>query len=163
TPREVAAFGHALEPGSAPAAASFLVGRLAALAGASTLSELGVDEDQLPELATLAQARAELANTPGPPGVDELRALLLEALQRSAPMRLLILGGTQFLGRHVAAEALRHGHELTLFNRGRTDPDAFPEAERITGDRDGGLDGLAGRDFDAVIDTSGYLPRVVRA
>jgi 2'-hydroxyisoflavone reductase len=77
-------------------------------------------------------------------------------------MRLLILGGTKFLGRHVADEALRHGHELTLFNRGRTDPDAFPEAERITGDRDGGLSGLEGRDFDAVIDTSGYVPRVVR-
>jgi 2'-hydroxyisoflavone reductase len=78
-------------------------------------------------------------------------------------MRLLILGGTQFLGRHVAEEALRHGHELTLFNRGRTDPDAFPEAERIAGDRDGGLQGLEGRDFDAVIDTSGYVPRIVRA
>src|SRR3954467_4501151 len=78
-------------------------------------------------------------------------------------MRLLILGGTQFLGRHVAEEALRHGHELTLFNRGRTDPDAFPEAERVTGDRDGGLQALEGRDFDAVIDTSGYVPRVVRA
>ncbi len=78
-------------------------------------------------------------------------------------MRLLILGGTKFLGRHVADEALRHGHELTLFNRGLTDPDAFPEAERVTGDRDGGLQALEGRDFDVVIDTSGYLPRVVRA
>ena len=78
-------------------------------------------------------------------------------------MRLLILGGTKFLGRHAAVEALRHGHELTLFNRGQTDAEAFPEAERITGDRDGGLDGLEGRNFDAVIDTSGYVPRVVRA
>src|SRR4051794_670158 len=78
-------------------------------------------------------------------------------------MRLLILGGTKFLGRHVAEEALRHGHELTLFNRGQTDPEVFPEAERITGDRDGGLRGLEGREFDAVIDTSGYVPRVVRA
>src|SRR5690242_8028389 len=78
-------------------------------------------------------------------------------------MRLLVLGGTQFLGRHVAEEALRHGHALTLFNRGQTDPDAFPEAEHVAGDRDGGLDGLRGRDFDAVIDTSGYVPRVVRA
>src|SRR3954454_111553 len=77
-------------------------------------------------------------------------------------MRLLILGGTKFLGRHVADEALRHGHQLALFNRGQTDPDAFPEAERIAGDRDGGLQGLEGRDFDAVIDTSGYVPRVVR-
>ena len=76
-------------------------------------------------------------------------------------MRLLIMGGTQFLGRHAAEEALRRGHELTLFNRGRSAPDLFPEAERLTGDRDGGLDPLRGRQFDAVLDPSGYVPRVV--
>ena len=75
--------------------------------------------------------------------------------------RLLILGGTHFLGRHASEEALRRDHALTLFNRGRSAPDLFPEAERLTGDRDGGLEPLRGRTFDAVLDTSGYVPRVV--
>ena len=77
-------------------------------------------------------------------------------------MRILILGGTIFLGRHLAAQALAAGHQVTLFTRGRHHPELFPEAERLTGDRDGGLAPLAGRTWDAVIDTSGYLPRVVR-
>src|ERR687890_2418167 len=76
-------------------------------------------------------------------------------------MRMLILGGTKFLGRHVAEAALARGHELTLFNRGRTNPELFPEAEKLRGDRDGDLGALAGLSFDAVVDTSGYVPRVV--
>ena len=78
-------------------------------------------------------------------------------------MRLLILGGTLFLGRHLAREALRRGHELTLFNRGRTAPELFPEAEHLRGDRDGDLGALRGREWDAVIDTSGNDPRAVAA
>ncbi|HZT16974.1 MAG TPA: NAD-dependent epimerase/dehydratase family protein [Gaiellaceae bacterium] len=78
-------------------------------------------------------------------------------------MRILVLGGTQFLGRHVVEHALARGHEVTLFNRGRTRPDLFPAVERLRGDRDGDLASLAGRDFDAVVDTSGYVPRVVAA
>ena len=77
-------------------------------------------------------------------------------------MRILILGGTKFLGRHVADASLARGHELTLFNRGQTNPDLFPEAERLRGDRDGDLSALEGRAFDAVVDTSGYVPRIVR-
>jgi 2'-hydroxyisoflavone reductase len=77
-------------------------------------------------------------------------------------MRILILGGTVFLGRHVADAALARGHDLTLFNRGRTNPGLFPEAEKLRGDRDGDLAALDGRTFDAVVDTSGYVPRVVR-
>jgi 2'-hydroxyisoflavone reductase len=76
-------------------------------------------------------------------------------------MRLLILGGTLFLGRHLAHEAVARGHDLTLFNRGRTAPDLFPEAERLRGDRDGDLGALRGREWDAVIDTSGYDPQAV--
>src|SRR3954471_14716977 len=76
-------------------------------------------------------------------------------------MRILVLGGTQFLGRHVVEIALERGHALTLFNRGRTRPDLFPDAEKLHGDRDGELGALAGREFDAVVDTSGYVPRVV--
>ena len=67
-----------------------------------------------------------------------------------------------FLGRAIAAEALARGHELTLFNRGTTNPQLFPEAERIRGDRKHDLGALAGRTWDAVIDTSGYLPPDVR-
>jgi 2'-hydroxyisoflavone reductase len=78
-------------------------------------------------------------------------------------MRILVLGGTLFLGRHVVEAALEDGHEVTLFNRGQTRPGLFPDPEKLRGDRDGGLDALAGRDFDAVVDTSGYLPRVVEA
>jgi 2'-hydroxyisoflavone reductase len=78
-------------------------------------------------------------------------------------MRLLVLGGTAFLGRHVTEQALDRGHQVTLFNRGVTNPGLFPEAEHVLGDRDGGLGALDGRRFDAVIDTSGYLPRVVSA
>ena len=78
-------------------------------------------------------------------------------------MRLLILGGTVFLGRHIADEALVRGHDLTLFTRGQHNPDLFPEAERLRGDRDGGLEPLRGREFDAAIDTCGYVPRLVKA
>ena len=78
-------------------------------------------------------------------------------------MRILVLGGTRFLGRALAEDALARGHELTLFNRGRTDPDLFPEAERLRGDRKTDLAVLGGRTWDAVIDTSGYVPADVRA
>ena len=78
-------------------------------------------------------------------------------------MRLLLLGGPKFLGRAIIDAALERGHELTLFNRGTTGADLYPSLERVTGDRDGGLDGLRGREWEAVVDTSGYLPRLVRA
>ena len=78
-------------------------------------------------------------------------------------MRLLVLGGTQFVGRAVAEAALARGHELTLFNRGRTNPGLFPEAEHVRGDRAVDLSPLAGRTWDAVIDVNGYDPEVVRA
>src|SRR5262245_20184685 len=78
-------------------------------------------------------------------------------------MRLLILGGTLYLGRHTVEAARARGHEVTLFNRGRTNPDLFPEVERLHGDRDGDLGVLRGRSWDAVIDPSGYLPGTVRA
>jgi len=76
-------------------------------------------------------------------------------------MRILILGGTIFLGRHVTESALARGHEVVHFNRGRHGPDLYPELERIRGDRDGDLEPLRGLTFDAVVDTSGYVPRLV--
>jgi 2'-hydroxyisoflavone reductase len=78
-------------------------------------------------------------------------------------VKLLILGGTKFLGRAAVEAALARGHEVTLFNRGRTSAELFPEAEKLRGDRDGDLSALEGREWDAVIDPSGFVPRVVRA
>jgi len=77
-------------------------------------------------------------------------------------MRLLVLGGTVFLGRHVAAAAIARGHEVTLFTRGRHGADLFPEAERVRGDRSDPSP-LRGRAWDAAIDTSGYEPEHVAA
>ncbi len=78
-------------------------------------------------------------------------------------MRLLVLGGTKFVGRAVVEAAVTRGHEVTLFNRGESNPELFPEAEKLRGDRGGDLSTLAGREWDAVVDPSGYVPRVVRA
>ncbi len=78
-------------------------------------------------------------------------------------MKVLILGGTHFLGRHLVQSALRSGHQVTLFNRGKTAPGLFPEAEELHGDRDGDLNALRGGSWDVAIDTSGYVPRVVQA
>src|SRR4029079_3598450 len=77
-------------------------------------------------------------------------------------MHILVLGGTQFLGRHAVDAALARGHEVTMFNRGQTRPELFPDARKLRGDRDGNLDAVRGRAFDAVVDTSGYVPRIVR-
>ena len=70
-------------------------------------------------------------------------------------MRTLVLGGTVFLGRHVAAEALRRGHEVSLFTRGRHGADLFPDARHLRGDRAGDLGALATGEWDVVVDTSG--------
>jgi 2'-hydroxyisoflavone reductase len=82
--------------------------------------------------------------------------------KKPAPMKILILGGTGFLGPYQVEYALKRGHTLTLFNRGKTHPKLFPDVEKIIGDRDGKLDGLKGRKWDAVIDNSGYVPRHVK-
>jgi 2'-hydroxyisoflavone reductase len=87
-------------------------------------------------------------------------------VEKEAPAvkkKILILGGTSFLGPALVERALPRGHTLTLFNRGKTRPGLFPHVETLHGDRDGKLQALAGRRWDAVIDTSGYVPRVVRA
>lgn len=76
-------------------------------------------------------------------------------------MKILVLGGTHFLGRHFVDSALAGGHDVTTFTRGQTNPELHPEVEKLRGDRDGGLEALEGRSWDAVVDTSGYVPRVV--
>jgi 2'-hydroxyisoflavone reductase len=78
-------------------------------------------------------------------------------------MKLLILGGTMFLGRHLVDAALARGHEVTLFNRGVNNAALYPELEKLRGDRSGDLATLQGRSWDAVIDTCGYLPSQVQA
>jgi 2'-hydroxyisoflavone reductase len=78
-------------------------------------------------------------------------------------MDLLVIGGTRFLGRHLVEGALAREHRVTLFHRGETNPGLFADAEELLGDRDGGLAALEGRRWDAVVDTCGYVPRVVRA
>ncbi len=77
-------------------------------------------------------------------------------------MNLLILGGTVFLGRALVDAALGRGHNLTMFNRGQSNPHLFPQVEHVQGNRDGGLMALQDRGWDAVLDTCGYLPRIVR-
>ena len=76
-------------------------------------------------------------------------------------MKILVLGGTKFLGRATVEAALEWGHDVTLFNRGETNPELFPEVEKIRGDRTKDLSPLEGS-WDAAIDPSGYFPQVVR-
>src|SRR6185295_4046166 len=78
-------------------------------------------------------------------------------------MKLLILGGTRFLGRHVVVAAQARGHEVTVFNRGNYATEELGVVESINGDRHTELHKLRGRRWDAVVDTSGHLPRAVRA
>lgn len=77
-------------------------------------------------------------------------------------MKILLIGGPKFAGRALIDEALARGHEVTTFNRGKTNADLYPEIEKLHGDRNGQLDALKGRTWDAVVDTSGYTPDVVR-
>lgn len=76
-------------------------------------------------------------------------------------MRILVLGGTGFVGRHLVSTCLAQGHAVTLFHRGRSNPTVFPEAEHIRGDRNESFEPLHGRTFDVVFDTGGYeVPQV---
>lgn len=76
-------------------------------------------------------------------------------------MRVLIIGGTKFVGRHITEAALAAGHEVTLLHRGRTGADLFPQSTHLLADRDGDLSALAEGDWDVTFDVSAYLPRQV--
>jgi 2'-hydroxyisoflavone reductase len=83
-------------------------------------------------------------------------------------VRILIIGGTAFVGRYIAQAALDGGHEVTLFHRGQTGSDLFPAATHLTGDRNGDLSALSapgqhGGGWDATVDVSAYFPRQVRS
>jgi len=77
-------------------------------------------------------------------------------------MRILIIGGTAFVGRHITEAALAAGHDVTLFNRGRRNPGLFPQATHLTGDRNTDLTALEAGRWDATIDVCAYFPRQVR-
>jgi 2'-hydroxyisoflavone reductase len=77
-------------------------------------------------------------------------------------MKLLVIGGTQFVGRAFVEEAARRGDEVTVFHRGASEPADLPDVDHVHGDRDGDLDRLRGRRWDVVLDTCAYFPRAVR-
>jgi nucleoside-diphosphate-sugar epimerase len=77
-------------------------------------------------------------------------------------VRILLLGGTAFIGRAIVEDALCRGADVTLFGRGKTGPELFPDLVRLIGDRDSGdYAALSGGSWDAVVDASGYVPRHV--
>ncbi len=78
------------------------------------------------------------------------------------PLKVLVLGGTGISGPHLVRELGARGHQVTLFNRGKRNPGLFPNVETLIGDRNGPLDVLKGRDWDVVVDNSGYFPRQVQ-
>jgi 2'-hydroxyisoflavone reductase len=81
---------------------------------------------------------------------------------KNKPLKVLIFGGTGFIGPHFVTALRAGGHQLTLFNRGKRNPGLFPDVETLIGDRNGPLDALKGREWDVVIDDAGYFPGQVR-
>jgi 2'-hydroxyisoflavone reductase len=126
-------------------------GTLAGLAACRPNSSAGPAKPPTDPGAGPTQAKADPPLAPEP------------VLLGGEKLKILVLGGTGFLGPHLVEDMQRRGHTPTLFNRGKTRPNLFPDVEKLRGDRDGGLQALQGRRWDAVIDTSGYVPRVVRA
>lgn len=108
------------------------------------------------------QTSAALAGAFALGGLGRAEAGGAPAAPRGRPLRILILGGTGFIGPHQVRYALARGHQITLFNRGQTNPHLFPEVEKLRGDRDGDLESLKGREWDVVIDNSASIPRWVR-
>lgn len=129
----------------------FLRGLTCASVSVAGLSVVGCSRDKAPSTTPQGGDTSPGSAQSGPPRPDDF-----------SEKTLLVLGGTGFLGPHVVNEALAQGWTVTLFNRGKTNPGMFPDLEKLRGDRDGDLEALEGRRFRAVIDTSGYLPRVVR-
>jgi 2'-hydroxyisoflavone reductase len=95
-------------------------------------------------------------------GGAALATLINPAFAKAKPLKVLILGGTGFIGPHFVDALTAGGHKITLFNRGKRDPEARPGIEQLLGDRNGQIDTLKGRGWDVVIDNSGYTPTQVR-
>jgi 2'-hydroxyisoflavone reductase len=106
-------------------------------------------------------------------GVLTISATMLAAAygqtpaQPAKPLRILILGGTGYLGPATIDAALARGHKVTMFNRGKTRPELYPKVEKLRGDRDpkigDGLKVLEKGEWDVVIDNCAYFPRMVKA
>ncbi len=96
-------------------------------------------------------------------GATSLAALITPAFAKAKTKKVLILGGTGFIGPHFVDALSANKHAITLFNRGKRDPGTRAGIEQLIGDRDGDLESLEGREWDVVIDNSGYTPRQVRA
>jgi 2'-hydroxyisoflavone reductase len=112
-------------------------------------------------LGSLAGLAAACSSHPDPRAAPAVAAG--PAAAPTAKKTILVLGGTGFIGPHIVTSALARGHTVTLFNRGKTHPGLFPEVEKLRGDRDGHLEALAHRTWDAVVDPSGFVPRLVKA
>jgi 2'-hydroxyisoflavone reductase len=119
---------------------------------------------------TVTRRSLLLSSAAGVLGAGALRALQATPFPSTAvplrsgqPLRILFLGGTGFIGPHMVRRAMERGHRISLFTRGRSGTDLFPEAEHLIGDRNGKLDALKGKAWDVVIDNSGYTPENVRA
>ena len=130
-----------------------LLGSLAAGVAAACGTSAGPRPASATAGARAADAHAADAHAAAPAG----------SAAAPAKKSILVLGGTGFLGPHLVTAALARGHTVTLFNRGKTHPGLFPGVEKLHGDRDGHLEALAGRSWDAVVDPSGYVPRIVKA
>ncbi|MGH8187407.1 MAG: NAD-dependent epimerase/dehydratase family protein, partial [Steroidobacteraceae bacterium] len=85
------------------------------------------------------------------------------AFAQTKPLKVLVFGGTGFIGPHIVRELRAAGHQLTLFNRGKRNPGLFPDVETLIGDRNGQIDALQGRDWDIAVDDTGYFPAQVKA
>jgi 2'-hydroxyisoflavone reductase len=105
--------------------------------------------------------RRELLGVAAVVAAGSLSSTISSAAARPAAKRILVLGGSGFIGPHFVRAAQARGHHITLFNRGRTNKDMFPEATKLIGDRDNGLDALTTGEWDVVLDNSGYVPRHV--
>jgi 2'-hydroxyisoflavone reductase len=105
--------------------------------------------------------RRKLLMSLGLAGISTMMSPRYSNAQGTKPLKILILGGTGFIGPHIVREALERGHEVTLFNRGRSNTHLFPEVKRLVGDRDGGLSALETGEWDVALDNSGYVPRQV--
>jgi len=116
---------------------------------------LGLRQRAQPHKGTVLPGHGSVKNPQAPVGKSRVGSV--------PAVQLLVLGGTKFLGRAVVEAALDRGHEVTLFNRGRTNPELFPEAEKLRGDRGADLSALSGRSWDAVVDTSAYFPEQARS
>src|SRR5882762_5176291 len=116
------------------------------------------------KLSAIAGGSVGLGLVPGASAFSESsRSSVGSSGHAAKPLRILILGGTGFTGPHQVRYALSRGHKVTEFNRGKTHPGELPKAaEQLLGDRNGQLDALKGRTWDAAIDIPTSIPVWVR-